>query len=355
MKILMLVNWKVKYCKSEPEDKQPPDYYVEGEDYWFYRHFRERPVVKVLDIRSFPWLERFEKEKLRFYVWQALKAILKMRKYDFIVSHGMQSGIVLSLWRRLFKTKAKHIVFDIGSFNSAAESGFALRLMQFASKSIDGVIYHTGSQIDYYRRFFPWIVRKSRFIRFGTDLEFFDPSGLGETEDRENYIICVGYLKRDWKTLIEAYQGLGTDVKLRLVGHVEEKYSFISGVEQISYVPIRQLMLQIYNARFCVLPLESINYSYGQMTLLQQMALGKCVIAARVPSLVNYIEDGKTAILYESGNADDLRKKMMDALAGKAGIKKIGNNARTFLKQECNERIMADKIEETFAELSGRV
>ena len=33
--------------------------------------------------------------------------------------------------------KAKHIVFDIGSFASASESGFSLKLMQFASKSLD--------------------------------------------------------------------------------------------------------------------------------------------------------------------------------------------------------------------------
>lgn len=31
MKILMLVNWKIEYCKEKPADKQPPDYKVEGE------------------------------------------------------------------------------------------------------------------------------------------------------------------------------------------------------------------------------------------------------------------------------------------------------------------------------------
>lgn len=35
MKILMLVNWKVLSCKETPNDKQPPDYRVEGEPYWF--------------------------------------------------------------------------------------------------------------------------------------------------------------------------------------------------------------------------------------------------------------------------------------------------------------------------------
>ena len=51
MKILMLVNWKIEYCEEKPADKQPPDYKVEGKDYWFYRYFKNKPEVDVIDIR----------------------------------------------------------------------------------------------------------------------------------------------------------------------------------------------------------------------------------------------------------------------------------------------------------------
>ena len=34
MKILMLVNWKVEYCDSPPEDRQPPDYVENGKKYF---------------------------------------------------------------------------------------------------------------------------------------------------------------------------------------------------------------------------------------------------------------------------------------------------------------------------------
>ena len=173
MKILFLPNWEVMKCSKAPKDKQPPDYYVKGEDYWFFRYFERKPEVDIIDVASAKWIQNIEKNKLRFYVIQALKAIPRLNKYDLVVSHGMQSGVVISLWRRLFKTRAKHVVFDIGAFNSAAESGAALKLMQFASRSIDGFIYHTSSQIKYYEKFFPWIVDKSQFIRFGTDAEYF--------------------------------------------------------------------------------------------------------------------------------------------------------------------------------------
>lgn len=345
MKILMLVNWKIEYSDQIPADKQPPDYYVPGVPYWFFRYFDQQPEVDVVDIRSFPWLENFEKNKLRFYVWQTLKVLPKLHKYDLILSHGAQSGVVLSLWRRLFKTKAKHVLFDIGSFNSAAEKGFALKLMQFASKSLDGVIYHTSNQQSYYEKFFPWIVEKSKFLRFGTDLEFFDPNELTQSEDRDRYILCVGYSKRDWATLVKAYQQLDTDVKLRLVGKVDPAYENIPGVEQLPFVPIKELIDQIANARFCVLPLEWFNYSYGQMTLMQQMALGKCVITARVPSLTDYVKDGKTAVLYEPKNADELAKKMRILLVDEHLCREIAAAGQADLVENCNEQIMAKEIE----------
>lgn len=346
MKILMLVNWKIEYCTQKPSDKQPPDYYVKGEPYWFYRYFDEQPEVDVIDISSIPWIEKFEKNIIRFYVWQTIKAIPKLKKYDLIVSHGMQSGVVLSLFRRLFKTKAKHIVFDIGSFSSASEKGFALKLMQFASKSIDGIIYHTSSQIEYYKKYFPWVVEKSKFIRFGTDLEFFNPAELEKSEDNTQYMICVGYSKRDWKTLVEAYRQIDTPIKLRLVGHVDEAYEGINGVEQVPFVPVKDLIQQIYNAKFCILPLESFNYSYGQMTLMQQMALGKCVVAARVPSLVDYVVEDQTVVMYESQNVEDLCRCINNIINNIELKKKIAQNAVIWLKEECNEAIMAKEIEE---------
>ena len=345
MKILMLVNWKVEYGNKAPKAKQPPDYYLNGEIYWFFKYFAQQPEVDVVDISSFKWLENFEQNSIRFYIFQTLKILPKINQYDLIISHGMQSGVVLSLWRRFFKTRAKHIVFDIGSFNSASENGIALKLMQYASKSIDYVIYHTSNQIKYYKKHFPWIAKKSSFIRFGTDLNYFRSESDTLPAD-SNYILCIGYTKRDWDTLIKAYKLLHTNVKLRLVGHVKEEYKLIQGLEQIPYIPIDQLIDQINHCLFGVLPLESFNYSYGQMTLMQQMALKKCVIASAVPSLTDYCIDNETVLLYEAGDYISLAKKIEQCIVHPELCNEIGNNARKWLEVNCNERIMAKEIEQ---------
>ncbi len=350
MKILMLVNWKVRKCDSVPESLQPPDYYIEGGDYWFYRYFKEKPEVDVVDISSFSWLENFEKNKIRFYIWQSLRVLHKLNKYDLIVSHGMQSGIVICLFRRLFRTKAKHLVFDIGSFSSASEAGAKLKLMQFASKSIDSLIYHTGTQKDYYAGFFPWLMDRIHFVRYGADLDYYQGCESNDSSS-EKYMLCIGYSKRDWDTLIAAYQMVDTDVKLRLVGRVEEKYKGIDGIEQIPFIPITELKEQIAGSVAGVLPLESFNYSFGQMTLLQQMAMGKCVITANVPSVRDYTSDMETAVLYEAKNPVDLAEKMKLVLDDSTLRRNIGEKAVSWLKQSNNERIMASEIERVIQEI----
>lgn len=350
MKILMLVNWKVEYTDKPIENKQPPDYVARNQPYWFFRYFpKESDVwVDVMDIRSFPWLEKFEKNKIHFYIWQTLKALSRLKKYDLVLSHGMQSGIVLCLFRRIFgKGRYKHIVFDIGAFNSARESGRSLKLMQFASKSLDGVIYHTASQKMYYEKCHPWLLSKAEFIPFGTDTDFFAPDEkMQKSDEREPYILCVGYYKRDWDTLLAAYRKLSGDgaaeIRLRLIGNRSIRTD-IEGVEVLDPVSVIELKKQIQNALFCVLPLQQFNYSYGQMTLLQQMTMGKAVIVADVSSIQAY--KGKdNLILYEPENVEELALCMQELFMDAYKREQTGRRARESVLANYNERSMAKEI-----------
>ena len=136
-----------------------------------------------------------------------------------------------------------------------------------------------------------------------------------------------------------------TNIKLRFVGHIDPTYEGIPGIEQMAAVPVKTMIQQIRAAEFCVLPLIPYNFSYGQMTLMQQMALGKCVIAARVPSLVDYIEDGKTALMYEPCDAEDLAEKLRFVIENPAAREQIASNGQAYLREYCNEQIMAQEIE----------
>ena len=351
--VLMLVNWKVYYCDEVPEGIQPPDYVVPNQPYWFFRYMSPEWKVDVVDITAPSLIARLEK-RIRFYIWQTLRVLPRLGQYDLVISHGMQSGIVLAMWRRLFgKGNYRHIVFDIGAFNSGRDSGKALKLMQFASKSLDGVIYHTQIQSEYYRKCHPWLVGKSRFIPFGTDAEYFVPEEKRKAhEEIDTYILAFGKIKRDWETLLRAYALSNHQFKLRIVGAEElisddfksKNVSSLENVEIYPPVPLTKLQEMIREAAFCVVPLAEFPYSYGQMTLLQQMAMGKAVIAADVPSLQAY-HDGDGVLWYESGNAEQLAEEL-DRLTSDAALRQdLGEKARNAVLFRFNEKEMARKIE----------
>ena len=365
-KILMLVNWKVSRSEQVLEGKQPPDYVVKGQPYWFYRYFQNEVQVDILDISSLPVIEKFERDKLRFYVLQALRAIPRMYQYDLVISHGMQSGVVVSLWRRFFPGRCKHIVFEIGSFNSASESGSALKLMQFASRSIDGLIYHTGTQIEYYKKCFPWLTDRAHFVKFGTDSLFFGAQEVKAAQ--EAVLLCVGYIKRDWDTLINAYARFAVQLKekcgqdivvptLKLVGKAEcEEAAEVklpegAKIELVPYIPMQGLMEEIRKAVFCILPLENFNYSFGQMTLLQQMAMGKAVLTARVCSMLDYVEDGRNALFYTAKDTVDLSDKMLLLWKDEILRATLGANAAAYVRKEHNEKDMAEQIEKVYQDV----
>ena len=68
------------------------------------------------------------------------------------------------------------------------------------------MIYHTSSQQQYYKDQFPWLSSKSQFVLLGVDYEYWKNKIYPDTKEKNSYIVCVGYRKRDWKTLLEAYE-----------------------------------------------------------------------------------------------------------------------------------------------------
>ena len=245
------------------------------------------------------------------------------------------------------------MVFDIGSFASASESGFSLKLMQFASKSLDGLIHHMSAQKSYYEKFFPWIIDKSQFIKFGTDFDFFGNEKKVDPVSRK-YIVCAGKNKCDWDTVVKAYKESKVDLDLHLIGGKEERFQNIDGIEQIPYLPINDFIEQVQGAEFCVLPLEPVPFSFGQMRLLQQMALRKCVIVSDAPSILDYVENNRTAMIYKSFDMNDLMRKMRLVNDDHNLKDNVSQNAFEYVKTNCNEQNMAKAIEKFLDEISDK-
>ena len=353
MKILLLINWKIKYCDTIPENLQPSDYSCPEEPFWFFKYFSEVPEVDVVDISSTKWVEKIE-NKIRFHFYQTLKVLSKIKQYDLIFIHGSNSAMLLGAIKRILRIPMPPILdVDISSFHQASTSGIIHRLSQFSSKAFDYMVYHTSSQIDYYKKEFPWLVNKCEFVPLGVDYNYWKTKQYPVIPERKNYIVCVGYRKRDWNTLLKAYNELNIDEELYLIGKPDIKCEN-SKIKVLPFIPISELMTYIVNAKFSVIPLDDFNYSFAQLTLLQQMALGVPILAADVYAIRDYIKRSSGVISYIPYDVENLKTKLQELSKLKeADLRKMGQSNMECIMTVLSEQQMAQRFERICRMLYG--
>lgn len=345
MKILLLINWKIKYCDEIPDGIQPSDYCCSKETFWFFKYFREEPKVDVVDISAPRFIEKIE-NKVRFHFYQTLRVLKKMNNYDLIFVHGSNSAMLLCALKRVFHIKTPPILdVDISSFHQAYTSGVIHKLSQFSSKAFDYMVYHTSSQMEYYKQQFPWLIDKCKFIHVGVDYDYWKSKKYPELDEKDTYIVCVGYRKRDWNTLLKAYDRAKINESLYLIGNPDIKCEN-PNVKVLPFIPIDKLMTYIVNSKFSVIPLDDFNYSFGQLTLLQQMALGIPILAADVPAIRDYTNASDGVISYKSYDVQDLKKKLIRfSELSKEEMKQMKESNIEVIKTLLSEKQMAREFE----------
>ncbi len=350
MKVLMLVNWDVHNVDCSDGSRLPPNVLMKGERYWFFRHWPDQNLhVDVIDYSRLPLIHALEKKFFRFYAVQALRALLRSRGYDLMVSHGAQSAVLLALFRSVLgKSSPPHLVIDVGSFNGGRNNPIELLPIRQAVKSLSGIIYHAHKQKDYYKECLPHVMARTRFVPFGIDTDFFKPT----YEQGEGYIISVGYAKRDWQTLVNAFNLTRKKIRLVVVGSTRLGVGLTSDrIRCMPYIPIQELIRLTQRARFVIIPLPYFAYSFGQMTLLQSMAMGKAVIITRVPGVEDYVVDGKTGFFVKPYDPHDLAQKIEYLWDNPEVILKTGQEARHACETDLSEKTFALGIRRAVDEL----
>lgn len=344
MKVLFVANWKIKKLTDIPNDMQPSDYNCEKEKFWFFKYFDNDCQVDVIDISTNKFFEKIEK-KIHFNFFNIFKILKNRNKYDVILFHGTNCSMFFLLLKRVFNIKSSPvIVVDISSFHQASTSGIIFKICQFVSKKIDYLIYHTSTQAEYFDKYFPWLKNKKKFITVGVDYDYWDKKYKKMVD--EDYCVCVGYRKRDWDTLINAYNKANIKEKLYLIGN-EKIESDNENIIIIPFIPIEELMGYLANAKFSIIPLDNFNYSFGQLTILQQMAIGLPIISADVYSVRDYINDTSGVIKYNSHDCDDLCEKLkyMSSVSSEVYLK-MGEDNKKSIKKIFNEKNMAKAFED---------
>jgi len=111
----------------------------------------------------------------------------------------------------------------------------------------------------------------------------------------------------------------------------------INSIEFTGRRSFAECMKLLQNAKFLVLP--SLCYEGFPMAIREAFACGKPVIASRLGGMAEIVEDGKTGLLFEAGNPEDLAEKLQWMTEHEKACIAMGKNAR----KEFEEKYTAER------------
>lgn len=341
MKILFIPNWNIRKLDNDDFRIQAPDKQVQGVPYWFFHYFPDNCEIGIIDIGSNNLIRKIEK-KIKFYLIQPVKAFLLRNNYDFVISHGAQSGLVYELLASFTSKKPRHLLVDVGGLNGARSNSFEVFLIRFALRKKPVIIIHSSGQISLYNQFYPFLADNVHFIPFGVDYNYFRQFGANNLTG--DYALSFGYAKRDYPVLFEGWKLTGTQLPLKIIGVSGTGYPSIrnSNITFINSYPFHKLMQEISCCRFVIIPLPEFNYSYGQMSFLQSMALGKVVIVTETTSSKDYITNAPGVFSVAVNSVQSIAACITRvASLSNEELQSLGKANQEYIEKHFNEKKMA--------------
>lgn len=159
--------------------------------------------------------------------------------------------------------------------------------------------------------------------------------------EKEDYILYYGRISEEKgiKTLLKA---VPSDIKLVIAGKGPLESILQDLSPNVSYVGFQsgeELKKLIQKAKFSIYPSEW--YENCPFSVIESISFGTPVIGAKIGGIPELIEDGKTGLLFEAGNADDLRDKIQSLYYDDKELSAMIQNAEEVsfmdLKAYCTE------------------
>lgn len=190
---------------------------------------------------------------------------------------------------------------------------------------------------------------KSKFVEAGFPADkiavkanfVIDP--FQETSDtiarKRSFALFVGRISEEKgiKTLLQAWSTLDFPLKIAGGGPLEALLPDKNNVIALGHQNAAEISQLMQDAAFLVLPSEC--YEGFPLVLVEAFAHGLPVLASRLGSMADIIEDGKTGLLFNPGDADDLAEKAKWLQNNPQQARLLGDNARkTFLENYTTEK-----------------
>ena len=194
------------------------------------------------------------------------------------------------------------------------------------------------------------IIKLPNPIIFGSDVADCDEEKDSRTE---RYVLYFGRLSEEKGVddLLEAFEKVRTDAILCVAGDGPERakleqmvgeLKINSRVRFLGHIGKKKLNGIIKKALFVVSP--SRCYENAPYTILETMSLKKLIICANLGGPNEIVKDGKSGLLFEAGNRDNLAKKIEFALANKEEAERMAQNGYLDVIKNNSSEVFLNKL-----------
>jgi len=320
---------------------------------------------------NLPRLENIEKFKInRTHVWFSLKlffinsSMLKQieeDKPDIIHTIGLRSYQSIVAWRASKKLRIPLIVSDQGGLTThpfLIQSGIVLQILYKIQNYFIKKIINDSTAIsaanEYEKKIFLDINQKSKIeiIRNGVNLETLVSKQnfrkkyqidskfvlfvgrFSKSKGIETLIHSLNIIKNEKKILNTKLVIMGVDFGFEREMEVLIKKLNLSDKILVIKNPPREDVISAYGeSEFLVLPSQ---WELSPLVPLESFAFKKPVISTSSHGIPFTVKDGKTGILVEPENPDELSKAITKLLLDDELREQLGVSGYDFVHEECN-------------------
>lgn len=326
--------------------------------------------VAGYDYRASGWVHKARAVSAFMHSWEAVRRIgvlIDRHRPDVLHCHNIYHQLTPSIIGAA-KQRAVPVVLTLHDYKPVCPAYTRLREGAVCSKCLDGtfrgVIHGRCAEgslarsallyaeavlqrwLGSYERVDKFIapsdfMRRSVLTRFREDQVDLLPNGVDLAEISQsfrddNYVLYLGRLsaEKGIETLLRAHAASQARWALRVAGTGPLETTLRSTyprAEYLGHLTGGTLSAAVANASAVVVPSEW--YENCPMSVLEAMAYGKPVVAARIGGIPELVEDGISGLLFESGNIADLRDTIESLMSNPARRNEMGMAARRRVEQ----------------------
>ncbi|HYQ03494.1 MAG TPA: glycosyltransferase family 4 protein [Polyangiaceae bacterium] len=274
----------------------------------------------------------------------AMLGFLQRAKYDAFFTTGEDIGLPLCALLNTTSQRSSHTMIAHTLFPKKKRAFFKLGL---AARKLDQVLVYSTSEERLAIDELSLSPSQVRRIYYHADERFFRPD---EKTIEPDLICAAGQLLRDYDSLVKAVAGLPVRLQIAAGSPWIERPLEPRGPlpENVTWGKLNRFQLRDLYGRsaLAVVPIQENPYQTGIATILEMMAMGKCVIATKTQGQTDTIVDGVTGIYVPPGDVSALRNAIERMLARPDEARRIGQAARHFMESEAGLDVFVKRVTE---------